>query len=105
MFGHTFSLACLLYEGGMVTSTSYKLAFEPRTSSVVQAAQPYPGSSKTSSSFGNILMRCRFERASISCTPTENRGLNRFGRGSNGRRCETEDGMMERMDKSYTKDH
>jgi hypothetical protein len=29
----------------MVTSISYKLGFEPRTLSVVQATHPYPGSS------------------------------------------------------------
>ena len=40
----------------------------------------------------------------MSWTPTEKSERRRVGRGSRGRRSETEDGMPERMEISYTAD-
>lgn len=49
-----------------------------------------------------VWLREPVERVDMSWTPTEKSERRRVGRGSRGRRSETEEGMPERMEISYT---
>lgn len=79
-----------------------------RMLSVVQAIQPQPGSSLSSTTEGSgeaaaaLEARRSSSRRGMSCTPMEKRGRRRWGGAVGERRSETARGMLERTERSYT---
>lgn len=73
-------------------------------SSVVFATQPY---STVSSALldSDGWFGAPTARMDMSWTPTAKRGTRRVGRGSRGRRSQTEEGMPDRMEILYTRVH
>jgi len=79
-----------------------------RMLSVVQAIQPQPGSSLSSTTEGldeaaaALEARRSSSRKGMSCTPMEKRGRKRWGGAVGERRSETARGMLEMTERSYT---